>query len=357
MADYAKDSEKQAALRRQIESHPIWQYPPEERLQHNREWQDLYLLVLEFKEFLQKLEDRLNNAEYNTGFLKQDEDAMLEARYTRRSKLRNKLDTLTFTESLRKAVAKFDAGSGKEFMAYFDTIYANAMHEAVNKQSMREQGDIRLTRRESQLWKRLCELCEKQGIDPAKLSASFYERAADILDVDADALKTLVRNATAARRTVSLNNTDNEDDGPGFDMADPNQEDLQQRLERVTEAMRVIAMFASKDIQEYPRLFFTNDVLVPMCTDKPELPPERYCALLERQEELLWEQIFVKKYINYVFEPHRPERLRALLDLPLAHPLQDSSIAAIQGVKPSAITYHRRRYTLTLQEILKQLQK
>ena len=78
MADYAKDSEKQAALRRQIENHPIWQYPPEERLQHNREWQSLYLLVFEFKEFLQKLENRLNNAGYDTGYLKQDEDAMLE---------------------------------------------------------------------------------------------------------------------------------------------------------------------------------------------------------------------------------------------------------------------------------------
>ena len=51
-------------------------------------------------------------------------------------------------------------------MAYFDTIYANAMHESVNKQSMREQGDVRLTRGEARLWKRLCELCEKQGIDP-----------------------------------------------------------------------------------------------------------------------------------------------------------------------------------------------
>lgn len=80
MADYAKDSEKQTALRRQIENHPIWQYPPEERLQHNREWQSLYLLVFEFKEFLQKLENRLNNAGYDTGYLKQDEDAMLEAR-------------------------------------------------------------------------------------------------------------------------------------------------------------------------------------------------------------------------------------------------------------------------------------
>ena len=188
MADYAKDSEKQTALRRQIENHPIWQYPPEERLQHNREWQSLYLLVFEFKEFLQKLENRLNNAGYDTGYLKQDEDAMLEARYTRRGKLRNKLDTLAFTESMRKAVARYDASSGKEFMAYFDTIYANAMHESVNKQSMREQGDVRLTRGEARLWKRLCELCEKQGIDPSELPAAFYARAAEILDVDVDAL-------------------------------------------------------------------------------------------------------------------------------------------------------------------------
>ena len=45
MAENAKDTKKQAALREQIEHHPIWNYPPEERLQHNREWQQLYLLV------------------------------------------------------------------------------------------------------------------------------------------------------------------------------------------------------------------------------------------------------------------------------------------------------------------------
>jgi len=358
MADYAKDSEKQTALRRQIENHPIWQYPPEERLQHNREWQSLYLLVFEFKEFLQKLENRLNNAGYDTGYLKQDEDAMLEARYTRRGKLRNKLDTLAFTESMRKAVARYDASSGKEFMAYFDTIYANAMHESVNKQSMREQGDVRLTRGEARLWKRLCELCEKQGIDPSELPAAFYARAAEILDVDVDALKSLVRNATAARRTVSLNCSGaNEDDGPGFDMADPNQENIQDRLERTAEAMRSIALFASKDIKEYPRLFFTTDVLGPMCTDKPELPPERYCALLEKQEDLLWNQIFVRSYIYYLFEPNKPKYLRLLLDIPPAHPLQDSSVAAYQHVTAAAVSYQRRQYTALLKKILEQMQK
>lgn len=59
MPDYQKDTPRQAALRREIETHAIWQYPPEERLQHNREWQSLYLLVFEFKNFLQKIEHRL----------------------------------------------------------------------------------------------------------------------------------------------------------------------------------------------------------------------------------------------------------------------------------------------------------
>lgn len=63
MPDYQKDTPRQAALRREIETHAIWQYPPEERLQHNREWQSLYLLVFEFKNFLQKIEHRLQNTD------------------------------------------------------------------------------------------------------------------------------------------------------------------------------------------------------------------------------------------------------------------------------------------------------
>lgn len=82
MAENAKDTKKQAALREQIEHHPIWNYPPEERLQHNREWQQLYLLVFQFKEFLSKIENRLENTDTNA--MLQDEDALLDARYTRR---------------------------------------------------------------------------------------------------------------------------------------------------------------------------------------------------------------------------------------------------------------------------------
>lgn len=252
MPDYQKDTPRQAALRREIETHAIWQYPPEERLQHNREWQSLYLLVFEFKNFLQKIENRLQNTDASA--LTQDEEAMLDARYTRRSQLRGKLDTLTFTQAMRTAVAKFDTTSGKEFLAYFDAIYSNALHENVNKQANRDQGDIGLSSREGKLWKRVLDLCDKQGLDARRLPAPFYKQLADSLGLDEDALRRLIRNATSARRTFSLNE-DGGDNGPAFDMADPGQEDLQLRLERTTEAMRVIALFAGKDIKDYPRLF------------------------------------------------------------------------------------------------------
>lgn len=334
MPDYQKDTPRQAALRREIETHAIWQYPPEERLQHNREWQSLYLLVFEFKNFLQKIEHRLQNTDASA--LAQDEEAMLDARYTRRSQLRGKLDTLTFTQAMRTAVAKFDTTSGKEFLAYFDAIYSNALHENVNKQATRDQGDIGLSSREGKLWKRVLDLCDKQGLDE-------------------DALRRLIRNATSARRTFSLNE-DGGDNGPAFDMADPGQEDLQLRLERTTEAMRVIALFAGKDIKDYPRLFFTTDVLGPLCAAKPTFPPECYCALLEKQEDLLWRHIFVRGYIDFLFDPAHPARLRILPDTPLAHPLRDSSVAAYQHVTPAAVSSQRKQYTALLHKMMAQMQ-
>ena len=266
MPDYKKDTPRQAALRREIETHAIWQYPPEERLQHNREWQSLYLLVFEFKNFLQKIENRLQNTDASA--LAQDEEAMLDAR---------------------------------------------------------------------------------------RLPAPFYKQLADSLGLDEDALRRLIRNATSARRTFSLNE-DGGDNGPAFDMADPGQEDLQLRLERTTEAMRVIALFAGKDIKDYPRLFFTTDVLGPLCAAKPTFPPERYCALLEKQEDLLWSHIFVRGYIDFLFDPAHPARLRVLPDTPLAHPLRDSSVAAYQHVTPAAVSSQRKQYTALLHKMMAQMQ-
>lgn len=358
MAENAKDTKKQAALREQIEHHPIWNYPPEERLQHNREWQQLYLLVFQFKEFLSKIENRLENTDTNA--MLQDEDALLDARYTRRSKLRTKLDTLTFTESMCKAVSKYDVNSGKPFLAYFDAIYANAMHDSVNSKAMRDQGDMRLSRREGQLWKRLCELCEKQGLDSKNLPAGFYETAADCLDVDEAALKRLVLNATTARRTISLNDdTHKDDDGEAimFDADDPNATSMQERLESATEALRVIVMFASKDVTEFPRIFFTNDVIALLCDEKPAIPPERYCTVLEKKENLLWARIFARDYMNFLFEPHKPDRLRPLLDIKPTHQPKDRTISTFTGKTTVTISNRRKEYKKLLQKMQEQLRQ
>ena len=65
----------------------------------------------------------------------------------------------------------------------------------------------------------------------------------------------------------------------------------------------------------------------------------------------------MKSYIDYLFEPNKPKCLRLLMDIPPAHPLQDSSVAAYQHVTAAAVSYQRRRYAKILQEISKQLQK
>lgn len=354
MAEYAKDTPEQAALRERIENHPIWQYPPAERLTHQREWQQLYLLVLEFKKFKQTLENRLRDVDKNA--MLRDEDEMQRARYANSGERRTKLDTVSFTIALRNAVAKFDAAPGREFLAYFDAIYVNTLHKEVNKQATRNQGDVALNRREGSLWKNLCILCEKQGVNVKDMPSAFYEKAAAALDTTPETLLRIVQNASTVR-TVSLDQPLDEEGSTVFDMADPRQDDIQNRLERTTEAMRTLAMFASKDMKEYPRMFFTDDVLAPMYSGKSGMPPERYCLLLEKQEELLWERLFVLKYLHYLFEPNAPETLRMLLNLTPAHPLQDSSVAAYMNVTAAAVSYQRKKYTALLGKLLQELHK
>ena len=125
------------------------------------------------------------------------------------------------------------------------------------------------------------------------------------MGLDEDALRRLIRNATSARRTFSLNE-DGGDNGPAFDMADPGQEDLQLRLERTTEAMRVIALFAGKDIKDYPRLFSP-----PTCWDHSALRSRlsRQSATApcwKSRRTCFWSHIFVRGYIDFLFDPAHP---------------------------------------------------
>lgn len=353
MEENAKDTPKQAALREQIENHPIWQYPPQERLSHQREWQDLYLLVLDFKKFKKTLKRRLDNVDESA--LLADEAQMERTRISNSNDRRTKLDALSFTLALRNAVAKYDAAPDRKFMAYFDAVYVNTLHEQVNKQANRNQGKMALNRREGALWGSFSKLCEKQGLAADEAPISFYKKAAEALHTDPESLLKLARRR-AAVHTVSLDQKlSDSEDGPTFDAADPNQEDIQARLERTAEAMRTLAMFANKDMKEYPRLFFTGDVLAPMYSDRLGMSDVQYCALLEKQEDLLWERLFVRGYLEYLFEPAKPDAMRDFLKLQPTHPLQDSSVAAYKGITAAAVSYQRKKYTAMLKELMKQL--
>ena len=174
------------------------------------------------------------------------------------------------------------------------------------------------------------------------------------------ALKRLVLNATTARRTISLNDdTHKDDDGEAimFDADDPNATSMQERLESATEALRVIVMFASKDVTEFPRIFFTNDVIALLCDEKPAIPPERYCTVLEKKEDLLWARIFARDYMNFLFEPHKPDRLRPLLDIKPTHQPKDRTISTFTGKTTVTISNRRKEYKKLLQKMQEQLRQ
>jgi len=354
VADHAKDSKKQEILRRKLQSHPIWQYPPEERLQHDRERLEIFELVMECKGVSARLENRLNNTPPDTGLLADEEKALREVRFNP-SQARSRFDGVAFTESVNKAIAHYDPAAGKEFMAYLDAIYANAMRETANSQAMRAQGDVRLNREEAEIWKVVCLPCEKQGKDPAAMPEAFYKGIAESMGKPLSTVKSVVCLAATVRRTVSLNSSADDEDGKLPDAADPNQRYPQDRLEKEIEVMEVIERFADKERKEYPRIFFTNDTLNPLCDDRPAALRKQECAVLEKREQLLWNRIFDRGYIDFVFCPQKPARLRAVPDTPLTRPLQDSSIAAYRQISPAAVSYQRRRYKAMMNDIWREL--
>ena len=63
MTGQPQQESARAALARKIEDHPLLRQPADRRLSDTRGWQELYLLVLRYKGFLQKIERRLESRE------------------------------------------------------------------------------------------------------------------------------------------------------------------------------------------------------------------------------------------------------------------------------------------------------
>ena len=119
----------------------------------------------------------------------------------------------------------------------------------------------------------------------------------------------------------------------------------------------MIVMFASKDMTEFQRIFFTNDVIALLCDEKPAIPPERYCTVLEKKEDLLWARIFARDYMNFLFEPHKPDRLRPLLDIKPTHQPKDRTISTFTGKTTVTISNRRKEYKKLLQKMQEQLRQ
>ncbi len=107
-------TERLQELERRIEEHPLWQLPGEQRLRDTARWQEMYLLVMRRKGFLQKVERRLQSSD---SALAEDEEELLSARYSRAGRRRGLYDSCAFAESLRAAVKGYDPEKGGSFLA------------------------------------------------------------------------------------------------------------------------------------------------------------------------------------------------------------------------------------------------
>lgn len=340
-------TERLQELERRIEEHPLWQLPGEQRLRDTARWQEMYLLVMRRKGFLQKVERRLQSSD---SALAEDEEELLSARYSRAGRRRGLYDSCAFAESLRAAVKGYDPEKGGSFLAYFDAIYEKDLHRAANREQGQRQESARpLTRGETNLWKELCRLTEKLGLDPRDLPAGYYRTLADLLGASPEQVEKLLHKCSATRWITSL---DREEEDPLPEPEDPAARSEMERLERAQQAIGAIALFAERDAAEYPRLFFTTDVLAPMRAQEPTVDPTAYCRLLEKQEPLLWARVFPRGYIDFVFlPPPAPDTLRHLLAARMGHPLQDSTIAAFKEVTPAAVSYQRKRYAAAMRAL------
>lgn len=329
-------------LQQQIETHELLRLPPSERLGAERLRMDFTLLVMRYCGFEQKLESRL--ARQDAVALEEQEDEMEQALYQRSGRTK-KFDSVAFLTSVNGALRRYDASAGVPFLGFFHTIYSREIVKSAQEQRRAEhQEEAPLTRDETRIWKELTRLCEKLGIDWATLPESYYRKIAGFLGMSEAAVRGTLRKCMLARQLTSLDEA-LDDEGNTPDVPDPRAEDPQTSLEQMEEVLRAVTAFADLDAREYPRLFFTNDILAPLREKEPAVPPQAYCGVLQRVEPFLWQSVFVQGYIRFIFTPPpEPDCVQNLLLARMLFPLQDSSIAAYKKVSAAAVSYQRKKY-------------
>lgn len=338
----------QARLQQAIETHEILRLPPSERLGAERLRMDFTLLVMRFFGFEQKLERRLSRED--TAALVEQEEELDQALYQKTGRTR-RFDSLAFLTAVNGALQRYDAGAGVPFLGFFRMVYSQEIVRTARQQRRAvHQEEAPLTRDETRIWKELTRLCEKLGLDWSTLPDSYCRKLAGFLGMSEAAVRGTMQKCMLARRLTSLDEAV-DDEGNTPDAPDPHAENPQTRLEQMEEVLRAVTGFADLDAREYPRLFFTNDILAPLREQNPAVPPQAYCGALRRVEPFLWRGVFVEGYIRFVFvPPPEPDCVRNLLVAGMARPLQDSTIAAYKKVSAAAVSYQRKKYTALQQE-------
>lgn len=335
-------------LQQDIENHEILCLPPSERIGSDRLRMDFTLLVMRYCGFEQKLESRLNQQNIMT--LAEQEDEMEQALYQKSGRTK-KFDSIAFLTAVNNALRRYDPSEGVPFLGFFYTIYnreivktAQQQHRAVH------QEEAPLTRDETRIWKELTRLCEKLGIDWSKLPESYYKKIAGFLGMSESAVRGTIRKCMLARHLTSLDE-EIDDEGNTPDVPDPRAENPLARIEQMEEILKAIAYFADLDAKEYPRLFFTNDILAPLYEKEPAVTPQAYSNVLRQVEPFLWRGVFVQDYIRFIFAPPpNPDSVQNILLARMLRPLQDSSIAAYKHVSAAAVSYQRKKYTMLQSE-------
>lgn len=351
--------EEYANIKKEIEQHVIFSFPKKERLNHKKEFSNLVELVMKLKGFDRKIQSRLSMTNENALCIDEQERKIAQTKGLPKYGLTSQMDTVAFMESINKAVKNFDPNKDNIFMTYFERIYSNEVNNQ-NNDTMSNSTGLYLNKGQRKLYKQLCKLCEQLNVDVLELPQRYYDTIAKQLNISRENLETIISLAGYTRTAISLNDT-SDSDGEGnktaLDVEDPNCGNEQYALDIKTWLIDCITAFADLDTAEYPKLFFTNDMLNPL-TDKNTDAALEYCGDIEPYENYLWKTIFNQGYIDFVFSaPPTLDCARNLMKAKQNYPLKDTSISKYKNVSRAYISISRKKYSKLLDDIIAKTNK
>lgn len=333
---------ERTALREQINSHPILELPPEERSGQARQRMEFIELLLRYLKFDRTLEEALQTEE---SALLQNEESLRRAQYDPMARSKQ-FDGVAFMEAVNEALRRYDPAAKTPFIGYFFVLYRQKLvHAAGAVTSVQEQKAFGpLKKRDMALLRKLNALLERKHsrYRAEDLPTALCAPLAEELGVTESSLRELLRIVRMANTIAPKEEEDGEPQELPFE--DPDSTDFVTAVESVQQLAQALELLCETDQKEYTRLFMTNDVLRPLKEDEV-VDDVGYARALVQHEQELFDGIFERPYLGFVYEPQpAPDTMRGIILGKLRLPLRDSSIVAYKQVYASAVSMARRRF-------------